>query len=102
MATTYGTGKVSDEKIEQLISSGGELRVLGLDPDRDGVAGRTRLGVVPLGHDPELTVEENLRIYGRYFRLRRQALRPVVDELLEFAPLTDRRLAKTRQLSGGM
>src|SRR5579875_2580270 len=49
--------------------SAGELTVLGLDPVRDGPAIRARLGVVPQEDtlDVELTVRENLLVYGRYF-----------------------------------
>ena len=52
----------------------GTLRVLGLDPARDGRTIRGRLGVVPQEDtlDTELTVRENLLIYGRYFDLPRK------------------------------
>ena len=45
--------------------------MLGLDPATEGAAIRARLGVVPQEDslDMELTVEENLVIYGRYFDL---------------------------------
>ncbi len=52
--------------------------------------------------DTELPVEENLLIYGRYFDLSRKVLRPRIDELLDFAQLTERRTAKVESLSGGM
>jgi lipooligosaccharide transport system ATP-binding protein len=82
----------------------GELRILGLDPERSGPHIRARLGVVPQQDtlDLELTVRENLYIYGRYFGLPRQGLRAKVDELLEFASLADRANAKVEPLSGGM
>jgi hypothetical protein len=40
--------------------------------------------------DQELTVAENLAIYGRYFDLPRAVLRPRIDELLEFVQLSER------------
>ena len=57
------------------------LRILGLDPAVDGPAIRARLGVVPQEDtlDPELTVEENLLVYGRYFGLPRADVRTRAD-----------------------
>jgi lipooligosaccharide transport system ATP-binding protein len=49
-----------------------------------------------------LTVRENLYVYGRYFGLPRHRLHPKVDELLDFAQLTERADAKVDPLSGGM
>ncbi|MDT4911161.1 MAG: lipooligosaccharide transport system ATP-binding protein, partial [Pseudonocardiales bacterium] len=65
---------------------------------------RARLGVVPQLDtlDLEMTVRENLYIYGRYFGMPRALLRPKVEELLEFAQLTDRAKSKVEPLSGGM
>ncbi len=58
--------------------SGGELSVLGTDPDENGPRIRSRLGVVPQMDtlDTELTVLENLLIYGRYFDLSYAEARP--------------------------
>ncbi len=82
----------------------GELRILGLDPAMHGPQIRARLGVVPQQDnlDLELSVRENLYIYGRYFGLSRAALKPKIVELLEFAQLTERAKAKVEPLSGGM
>src|SRR5690348_1774044 len=82
----------------------GTLRVLGLDLDADGPAIRARLGVVPQldSLDNELTVRENLIIYGRYFGLSRRDLRLRADELLEFVQLTERANDPVEPLSGGM
>ena len=52
--------------------------------------------------DDELTVEENLWVYGRYFGLSRHEVRVRADELLEFAQLTERRHDRVEPLSGGM
>ena len=53
--------------------SGGELRILGLDPAADGPAIRARLGVCPQEDtlDTELNVFDNLYVYGRYFGIPR-------------------------------
>jgi lipooligosaccharide transport system ATP-binding protein len=84
--------------------SGGELRLFGLDPATDGPAIRARLGSCPQRDtlDEELTVEENLWIYGRYFGLSRKEVRSRAAELLDFAQLTERAKDKVEPLSGGM
>lgn len=101
-----GAGKSSTMKMIGTVSpiSEGSLTVLGMDPATDGRRIRARLGVVPQEDslDMELTVEENLMIYGRYFDLSRAEVRRRIDELLEFAQLTDRRTSKVEPLSGGM
>src|SRR6266545_3685738 len=101
-----GAGKSSTMRMIGCVSpiSGGTLRVLGLDPVTEGPAIRARLGVVPQEDnlDTELTVADNLYIYGRYFDLSRATIRRRTDELLAFAQLTDRRDSKVEPLSGGM
>jgi lipooligosaccharide transport system ATP-binding protein len=84
--------------------SGGTLRVLGRDPDRDGPEIRRRIGLVPQEDtlDLELTVLDNLLIYGRYFDLPRRLIRERADELLEFVQLTERARDRVESLSGGM
>jgi lipooligosaccharide transport system ATP-binding protein len=101
-----GAGKSSTMRMIAAVSprTGGELRVLGLDPDRDGPAIRARLGVVPQEDnlDLELTVRENLYVYGRYFDLPRRELRARIERLLEFAQLSERAGDRVDPLSGGM
>jgi lipooligosaccharide transport system ATP-binding protein len=101
-----GAGKSSTMRMVGCVSpvSGGELRLFGLDPATDGPAIRARLGVVPQRDtlDEELTVEENLWIYGRYFGLSRKEVRSRAAELLDFAQLTERARDKVDPLSGGM
>jgi lipooligosaccharide transport system ATP-binding protein len=101
-----GAGKSSTMRMIGCVSppSGGTLRILGLDPVQDGSAIRGRLGVVPQADtlDNELTVKENLVIYGRYFGLSRADVRKRADELLEFVQLSERADSKVEPLSGGM
>ncbi|WKZ83275.1 MAG: ABC transporter ATP-binding protein [Acidimicrobiia bacterium] len=101
-----GAGKSSTMRMIGAVSpsSGGTLSVLGMDPDRDGPRIRARLGVVPQEDnlDLELTVYENLFIYGRYFGLPRKVIDERIDELLRFAQLDERRKSKVEPLSGGM
>ena len=101
-----GAGKTSTMRMIGCVSppSGGTLRILGLDPTKDGSEIRDRLGVVPQQDtlDMELTVRENILIYGRYFGLPRSGLRQRADELLEFVQLTERADDRVEPLSGGM
>jgi lipooligosaccharide transport system ATP-binding protein len=101
-----GAGKSSTMRMIGCVSpvTAGTLSILGLDPGRDGPAIRSRLGVVPQLDtlDNELTVRENVIIYGRYFGLSRRELRVRADELLEFVQLTDRANDPVEPLSGGM
>jgi lipooligosaccharide transport system ATP-binding protein len=101
-----GAGKTSTMRMIGCVSpvTEGSLTVLGLDPARDGSKIRARLGVVPQQDtlDMELTVRENIVIYGRYFGLSRKDLGPRADELLDFVELTDRANDKVEPLSGGM
>ena len=84
--------------------SAGTLRVFGLDPATHGQRIRARLGVVPQADqlDNELTVDENLIIYGRYFDIPRAECKRRTAELLEFVQLTERATSKVEPLSGGM
>jgi len=84
--------------------SGGELEILGKDPNKKGPEIRAHLGVVPQQDnlDRELKVWENLYIYGRYFGLSRKFMKDKIEELIEFAQLGEKRNAKTEELSGGM
>src|ERR1043165_2711297 len=101
-----GAGKTSTMRMIGCTSpiSDGTLTVLGLDPRRDGTRIRARLGVVPQADtlDNELTVRENLLIYGRYFGLPREECARRADELLDFVQLTDRGRDLVEPLSGGM
>ncbi|MFI5560531.1 ABC transporter ATP-binding protein [Amycolatopsis azurea] len=101
-----GAGKSSTMRMIASVSprTDGDLRVLGMDPDVEGPKIRARLGVVPQQDnlDTELTVRQNLQIYGRYFGLSRAHVRSKAEELMEFAQLTDRANAEVDSLSGGM
>lgn len=84
--------------------SGGSLRVLGMDPMTQGPQIRARLGVVTQDDhlDNELTVRENLHIYGRYFGLARAVIRERATRLLDFAQLREKAGDQVETLSGGM
>ena len=86
------------------LRSGGDLEILGKDPNSHGPEIRAHLGVVPQQDnlDRELKVWENLYIYGRYFGLSRKFMKAKIEELIEFAQLEEKRNSKTEELSGGM
>ena len=101
-----GAGKTSTMRMIGAVSpvTGGDLSVLGLDPMTEGPQLRSRLGVVPQENnlDEELTVYDNLMMYGRHFDLPRATIRERIDELLIFVQLKDKRNEKIEALSGGM
>ena len=101
-----GAGKSSTMRMIGCVSppSGGTLRVLGLDPVKNGADIRAQLGVVPQEDtlDLELTVRENMLIYGRYFGLGRKVVHERAERLLEFVQLEERLDSKVEPLSGGM
>jgi lipooligosaccharide transport system ATP-binding protein len=101
-----GAGKSTTMRMLGAVSTrtGGDLDILGLDPDRYGPEIRSQLGVVPQADnlDQELRVRDNLIVYGRYFGIPRAVVAKRADELLEFAQLADRAKARVEDLSGGM
>ncbi len=101
-----GAGKSSTMRMVACVSprTGGDLTVLGMDPQTQGPSIRARLGVVPQQDnlDSELSVRQNLHVYGRYFGLSKSHVREKAVELLDFAQLTDRADDQVEPLSGGM
>ena len=101
-----GAGKTTAMRMIGCVSplTSGELRVLGMDARTEGPKIRARLGVVPQEDnlDSELTVWDNLLIYGRYFGMDRALIKERATELLNFVQLSDRRHDKVDPLSGGM
>ena len=101
-----GAGKSTIMRIIGATSqrTSGDITILGKDPEKFGPQIRAHLGVIPQKDnlDEQLTVTENLYIYGRYFGLAPKLIKNKVDELLEFAQLEEKRDAKVESLSGGM
>jgi lipooligosaccharide transport system ATP-binding protein len=101
-----GAGKTSTMRMIACTSpvTEGMLRILGFDPGQHGPEIRGRLGVVPQQDtlDTELSVLDNLVIYGRYFGLSRSEARERGRALLDFAQLAERANDKVDPLSGGM
>jgi lipooligosaccharide transport system ATP-binding protein len=101
-----GAGKSSTMRMLGCVSpaTAGSLRILGMDPARDGRRIRARLGVVPQEDalDTELTVRENLLMYGHYFGIPRRVINERATRLLDFAQLVDKAGDRVEALSGGM
>jgi ABC-2 type transport system ATP-binding protein len=78
--------------------SGGEVSVLGEDPERAGRKWRERIGIVlqSCRLDPYLTVRESLALYAGYY----DAPRPI-EETIELVGLTGKADARASSLSGG-
>jgi lipooligosaccharide transport system ATP-binding protein len=101
-----GAGKTTTLRLllGQLVMDGGSLTVLGLPVPEAARAVRARTGVVPQldNLDPDFTVAENLRVYGRYFGIPWDVLDERIGRLLSFVELSDRADARIETLSGGM
>ncbi|MBI4492126.1 MAG: heme ABC exporter ATP-binding protein CcmA [Chloroflexi bacterium] len=99
-----GAGKTTLLRVLSTLArpTAGEVRLAGLDPARDAQGVRRLIGVV--GHQPylypELTASENLRYYGRLYRVPDLAVR--VEAVLERVGLYQRRDEPVASLSRGM
>ena len=101
-----GAGKTTTMRMIMGLStvSAGQLTVFG---ERAGHLGRelqARVGLVSQEDnlDPDLSVQANLEVYGRYFGLSRAYIAERVPQLLRFMQLEDRGQSRVMQLSGGM
>jgi lipooligosaccharide transport system ATP-binding protein len=101
-----GAGKTTTLKLclGLLTPDAGEIRLLGHPVPAEARVARQRVGVVPQfdNLDPDFTVEENLVVYGRYFRIPENRIKERIPGLLEFAGLAGRGDSKITTLSGGM
>ena len=101
-----GAGKTTTMRMIAGVSprTSGTLEIFGQDPDLHGSEIRARIGVVHQQEtlDMELTVRENLLIFGRFFGMDRSAIATRADELLELFQLSDRAKDQVEPLSGGM
>jgi len=82
----------------------GTISLVGEPVPKAAREARIRVGVVPQmdNLDPDFTVVENLRIYGRYFALADPVLEKRIPRLLDFAGLSNKGASSIRTLSGGM
>jgi len=101
-----GAGKTTTMRMIMGLTAptAGQIDVFGAPAATLGRQMRARIGLVPQEDnlDPDLSVSENLTIYGRYFGLEKGYLARRVPELLEFMRLGDKYNARVMMLSGGM
>jgi lipooligosaccharide transport system ATP-binding protein len=101
-----GAGKTTTMKMVYAVSpiTAGRLSVLGFDVQTRPREVKRRLGVAPQEYnlDPDFTVQENLLIHARYFRIPKAEARRRALELLEFFKLTEKKDSIVEHISGGM
>ena len=101
-----GAGKTTTMRMIAGVSprTSGTLEIFGQDPDLHGSEIRGQIGVVHQQEtlDMELTVRENLLVFGRFFGMDRASIATRADELLELFQLGDRAKDQVEPLSGGM
>ncbi len=101
-----GAGKTTTMRMIMALArpSAGSLRLFGRSPEELGRSLRERVGLVPQEDnlDPDLTVRQNLDVYGRYFGIPAATVSERVPKLLDFMQLGERGDAKVMQLSGGL
>jgi lipooligosaccharide transport system ATP-binding protein len=101
-----GAGKTTTMRMIMGLTtpSVGELTVFGVAVMALGRQARAQIGLVPQDNnlDPDLSVRQNLEVYGRYFSLDRATIGRRIPELLAFMQLSDRIDAHVMALSGGM
>jgi len=101
-----GAGKTTTMRMIAGVSprTSGTLEIFGEDPDLHGSEIRGQIGVVHQQEtlDMELSVRENLLVFGRFFGMDRPSIATRADELLELFQLSDRAKDQVEPLSGGM
>ncbi|HET8641828.1 MAG TPA: ABC transporter ATP-binding protein [Pseudonocardiaceae bacterium] len=87
-----------------LAPDAGSVTVAGRPMRGDGLAARAQIGYVPqeVALYPDLSARENLRFFGRMYRLRGRELAGRIDEVLELVNLADRGDDRVETYSGGM
>ncbi len=101
-----GAGKTTLLRILSTVMqvTSGSVKLYGLDVSRQAEAARARLGYMPQAFSlyPDLSVLENLRFFADICGVSRNKQKARIDELLEFARLTDFASRRSENLSGGM
>lgn len=101
-----GAGKTTSMKMIQCVSpkTKGKLEVFGMDVSTDQRKIKRLIGVVPqeTNLDPDFTVYQNLLVYSRYFDIPQKKAENIIEELLDFVMLKEKKDTLTTLLSGGM
>lgn len=101
-----GAGKTTTMRMIMGLSavSAGSLKVFGTPVAKVSREEKMRIGLVPQEDnlDPDLSVRQNLEIYGSYFGLDKAFIKSQADKLLDFMQLTEKSDNRVNHLSGGM
>jgi lipooligosaccharide transport system ATP-binding protein len=101
-----GAGKTTTMRMIQCVSpkTEGSLQVFGKEVDGHESEIKRQIGVVPQENnlDPDFTVYQNLLVYARYFDITPREADPMIQELLTFVELSEKRDTPIEKLSGGM
>ncbi|MGQ9922011.1 MAG: ABC transporter ATP-binding protein [Desulfobacca sp.] len=101
-----GSGKTTTIRILTGLTraTSGDAYLNGCHFERQSLQAKRQVGLVPqvINLDLELTVQENLDIHGRLFRMKPAARRAQIEALLSYVDLQERRDSLVKQLSGGM
>jgi lipooligosaccharide transport system ATP-binding protein len=101
-----GAGKTSTIRMIYGFSpmTGGSLKVFGREVSSGWRAIKSRIGVCQQDNnlDPDLTVQQNLEVFARYFNIPKGQARERAAKLLAFIALDHRKDSTVTDLSGGM
>jgi len=101
-----GAGKTTTVRMVHCVSpvTSGTLTVGGLPASIDNRALKMMTGVIPqeINLDNDLTVQENLVVFARFFDIGRKEARVRIAELLHFVELEAKAASKISELSTGM
>jgi ABC-2 type transport system ATP-binding protein len=101
-----GAGKTTTCRILTTLTkpTAGQAWVSGHDVVKEATAAKRGMGVAPqhTNIDPDLTVEENLKLHAKLHGLHRSHARERIDTLLAFTGLIQRRKTMAKVLSGGL
>lgn len=101
-----GAGKSTTMRMIMGLSevTSGELKVFGEPASQMRREIKAKIGLVPQESnlDPDITVQENLVAFGRYFALSKSTIDQRTAKLLDFMQLNDKKFAPVNALSGGM
>jgi len=80
------------------------ISVFGYDPQKSALEIKYIAGIVPQEDnlDVELSVEQNLMIYSRFYGMPKNDARPRIASVLEFMELAHKKTSRIKELSGGM
>jgi ABC-2 type transport system ATP-binding protein len=101
-----GAGKTTTIRIMTGLTrrTSGTVTLNGMDVESDSVRAREQCGLVTqsINLDRELTVYENLSIHGRLFRMPGNDRERIMNDLLSYVEMADRKDSLVKNLSGGM